>query len=73
MAYDIKITQQTPAKLADDSDCEKDEEGYTSPNLHRRISNEGLCKYILCINNLNSFRTTIVPTHDEMSTDVEIP
>lgn len=80
------ITGQTPAKPADREALIKDQNGYTHPNLHRRIdpqeppkeSDELLPRdYSIGIYGLNSYRTTTFNYHDdasyEASDDSEIP
>ena len=37
MPYENLVMGQGPAKLASDEDLERDEVGFTNPNLHRRI------------------------------------
>lgn len=79
-------TGQGPAKLATDEDIQRDDLGFTSKNLHRRIDpkdpiqsdnpyNQELQprQYTLSINGVNSYRTTTVIVHDEEQTDIEIP
>lgn len=70
---------QGPAKLATEEDLDRDAEGITNPNLHRRI-NPDLAKlddksisstYELCIHSTNSYRVTksTIDSPDEL----EIP
>ena len=76
---ETKITKigQGPAKLANDADIERDETGFTSPNLHRRIftspdKTENV-EYKVGIHGFDSYRTTEYILHDEESTTSEIP
>jgi hypothetical protein len=71
---------QGPAKLANSYDLDRDAEGITNPNLHRRIDpelseldNEGptSSSYELAIYSTNSYRIT-KHTIDE-SNELEIP
>ena len=71
---------QGPAKLATAEDIEKDQEGYTHPNLHRRIDDSVQepgeltpREYSLSIGGVNSYRTTSITVHEEGSTTSEIP
>lgn len=77
---------QGPAKVASDEDLQRDELGFTNPNLHRRIdpqepeiadsilNQEKLPRgYQLTIQNVHSYRTTTINAHDEESIDSEIP
>lgn len=75
-------TAQGEAKLATEQDLEKDVNGITNPNLHRRIDNQDTPKedkeiesdtYIVSVNAVNSFRTTKHTVHDEESDESEIP
>lgn len=68
-----------------DKDYQRDRNGYTNPNLHRRIETPSIVTdedkaqgildydYKLGIYGLNSYRTTEVITHDEESEISEIP
>lgn len=77
---------QGPATLADEDDLARDALGFTNPNLHRRIdphdppvaedplNQEALPRsYNLQIQNVHSYRTTHINTHDEESVTSEIP
>lgn len=73
---------QGPAKLADKEALDKDELGFTNLNLHRRVDpvdpekDSGEVQprdYIIGIQGTDSYRTTIINTHDEESTTQEIP
>ncbi len=68
---------QGPARETDEDDIKRDELGFTHPNLHRRIYTQPDCtanhKYSIGIYGYNSYRTTEIITHDEESTDSEIP
>lgn len=77
---------QGNAKLANESDLERDELGFTNPNLHRRIDpkepiqaenplNQKLepRKYILSVHGVYSYRNTKLTVHDEEQTYLEIP
>lgn len=72
---------QGPAKQATDEDLQRDETGFTNPNLHRRIDpkdpvdSDEVAKrnYDLSISNVDSYLTIQVNTHDEDSEDSEIP
>lgn len=73
---------QGPAKLASEEDLQRDENGYTNPNLHRRSEPEDPPtgdsevlprEYKFSIHDVNGFQTTIKTVHDEESTTSEIP
>lgn len=77
---------QGPARLADESDLERDALGFTHPNLHRRVDPQDPDTadseynqekyprgYQLMIQNVHSYRTTTINAHDEESIDSEIP
>ena len=76
----IPMTQGL-AVLADESDIERDETGFTHPNLHRRILTdrdtvEGEIeprKYDISVWGVDSYRTTYKVIHDEESTTLETP
>ncbi len=52
----------------------KDAEGFTNPNLHRRLSSDtGGSTYIVGIFGTNSYRYVYAPEHDEESDESEIP
>lgn len=63
--------------IIDESAALKDANGFTHPNLHRRIDTppDGSInrKYTLSIYGADSYRTTEYITHDEESTTSEIP
>lgn len=77
---DLWVSRQEASK-ASDNELEKDELGFTNPNLHRRINNDGDIippelkprQYNLSIYGYNSYRGIDITLHDEDSTDVEIP
>lgn len=77
---------QGPAHLATEEDLARDARGYTHPNLHRRVDpqtpptsedprNQEVAprNYQLSIQNVHSYRTTIINVHDEDSIDDETP
>ena len=73
---------QGEAKPATPEDIEKDTQGITEPNLHRRIDEDRADRmkgevekdhYTLSVQAVNSYRTTKHNTHDEESTVSEIP
>jgi len=77
---------QGPAILADEDDLDRDELGFTNPNLHRRVEphdppiaddpkNQELSprQYQLNLQNVRSYRTTQINVHDEESIDDETP
>lgn len=56
-------------------EAQRDEIGFTNPNLHRRKSDlipEGT-DYTIAIHGLNSYRYTESETHDEDSRTSEVP
>lgn len=76
-----------PAELATPEDIERDDLGFTNPNLHRRVDPkpEGRLlgedveytnrEYKFTIGHLNSYRTTTINTHNEAAdkiTDVNV-
>lgn len=78
---ELKLAQG-PAKPASAEDIEKDEEGITKPNLHRRIDEDLTVlqpdevekdTHSLQVSALNSYRSTTQYYHDEESTTSEIP
>lgn len=75
MSINIQPMGQGPAKIADSNDLIRDAEGYTNPNLHRRIntSNEDDISVHVGIYGVNSYRTVEYEVHDEESTTSEIP
>lgn len=75
----IQITQG-PAVLADETALQKDEQGFTHPNLHRRVDITTAVapevanrEYDLAIRGVSSYRTTTSFTHDEEATTTEMP
>lgn len=74
---------QGPGHFIPDSgeEMDKDQLGFTNPNLHRRIDPQPYFldgrsvenSYTISIYGHNSYRTTSVPLHDEESTTCEIP
>lgn len=77
---------QGPARPATAEDLARDELGFTGPNLHRRVdpqqppvaddprNQEALPRsYDLTIQNVHSYRTTHINTHDEESVYNETP
>lgn len=79
MPYDL-VMGQGPAKLASNEDLQRDEVGFTHPNLHRRIdphAEEGEYfprQYDLSINGTDSYRLTENFLRDENdNTDDEVP
>ena len=63
-----------------DEELIRDENGFTNPNLHRRIDAQMRespevreRSYHIKIEGLESIRTTEIFTHDEESTDDDIP
>lgn len=82
MAMEFPKTAQGAAVPADSEALEKDEIGFTNPNLHRRVDPQPPAPdsgevaprdYILSVQGVNSYRTEIIYTHDEESTTCEIP
>lgn len=83
MIDDYKMAQG-PAKPVEPGSAEeqKDEQGITKPNLHRRIDNESTPlspeevkpdTYELSVGGVSSYRTTTHTIHDEDSETSEIP
>lgn len=75
----IKMAQG-PAILADEKALSKDKQGLTHPNLHRRIKTNTTIgeedlpvDYGLSIQGVDSYRSTIILSHDEESTTRETP
>lgn len=75
-------TAQGEAKPATPVDISHDNGGITYPNLHRRVDDEATPlhpgevaadQYTLSVSGVSSYRTTKHTTHDEESTDSEIP
>lgn len=73
-------TAQGTFRPADEEDLERDTNGYTNPNLHRRIDpslQEGEVaerEYIIGVyDSIHSTRYTKLNYHDEESTTCEIP
>lgn len=90
MSYPDEINMQTYLRISHREPChliepgsleeQRDEIGYTNPNLHRRIDPQEptapMVKpntYKLTIQNNNSYRLTQRHTHDEDSTTSEVP
>ena len=76
------LVGQGSAKLANDEDLQRDNIGFTNPNLHRRVdpqppesdSDEVAPRdYMFAIQSTDSYRTTEIITHDEESVTSEIP
>lgn len=69
------------AKPLTDEEKQRDDVGFTHPNLHRRVDSKDPADYPeksprdykLSIQGLYSLRTTIKNTHDEESNEEEIP
>lgn len=80
-AYFRFANKQSPKLIeAGSIEEERDEIGYTNPNLHRRIDPQTQTSPILSpntysftIQNNQSYRLTHIHTHDEDSTTSEIP
>ena len=85
-SHDYPLAGQGPAKPADEDDLARDALGFTNPNLHRRIdpkqppvaddprNQEKYPRdYLLSLQNVHSYRTTIINAHDEESIDDETP
>lgn len=81
---DSLIMGRYPATTLTDEDIERDEHGYTHPNLHRRIDPHTIHndtdhmefkprQYTIGILSTNSYRTTEMFTHDEDSETSEVP
>lgn len=75
-------TGQGVAKLADAAATSLDDHGMTNPNLHRHVDAKTPSpesgevaprKYQFAIQNVNSYRTTRIITHDEESETDEVP
>lgn len=73
---------QGPWKEASTEDIEKDEIGFTNPNLHRRVDSETPAEgsgkyrpddYEVGIYSVNSYRLTESYYHSEDAEDNEIP
>ena len=81
MEYNNLWVHRKEASKASDAELEKDTLGFTNPNLHRRINNDGKVidpelkprQYNLSISGYNSYRGVDVTLHDEDSTASEIP
>lgn len=76
----VPKTAQGVAQVASEEDIRKDEQGFTYPNLHRRVEpsrGEGEVadrKYTIGVyDGLHSTVTVEKFTHDEESTTCEIP
>lgn len=81
MQYEDLWVSRKEASKASESELEKDKLGFTNPNLHRRINNDGHIidpelkprQYNLSISGYNSYRGVDITLHDEDSTTSEIP
>ena len=82
MSTVFPMVGQGTGRPVNENERKKDVQGFTHPNLHRRIDPQQLEEgsgevnprdYKLGIYNVNSYRTTIINTHDEESTTSEIP
>lgn len=79
MPYDMPVMGQGNMKQLTPEDQIRDDNGFTNPNLHRRIhphQYEGELdarEYNLAIQGVNSYRTTKYPIHDEDSITSDIP
>lgn len=82
MSTVFPMVGQGTGRPVNENERQKDIQGFTHPNLHRRIDpkqpKEGSGEvrprdYTLGIYNVNSYRTTTINTHDEESTTSEIP
>lgn len=84
MAYDAEklVMAQGLAEPIEDNSAEadKDEVGFTNPNLHRRMKTELEkpddvldMEISLRVQGVESYRTTSYTVHDEESTTCEIP
>ena len=79
MSYELPTTGQGNMKPLSPEDQERDDIGFTNPNLHRRIEhnvNEGEVgprNYNLAIQTIYSYRTTEYATHDEDGVSSDIP
>jgi len=72
----VPVSQMGATLVTQESDPEeyqKDMDGVTDPNLHRRIDTESEDSYSLVIRKLHSYRTRTYTTHDEDSETCEIP
>lgn len=78
---DFPRTASGPMKPASQEDIERDHNGYTHPNLHRRIDTDNIQEgelvprsYVIGVfDTTNSIRMTQLGDHDEESTTCEIP
>lgn len=76
----IKMTQG-PAVIADEEALQKDKQGFTHPNLHRRVKSDRTIgedeylprEYQLSVQGVDSYRSTRTFVHDEESTTSETP
>lgn len=75
MSTDMPKMGQGPAVpiVPGSIEADRDEVGFTHPNLHRRIDTQEPRKYQLGIYGLDSYRSTEINLHDEESTTDEIP
>ena len=59
---------------ASNEDLQRDELGYTNPNLHRRVDEDSqMISKVGVYDGIHSFRTVDLNLHDEESTTCEIP
>lgn len=83
MAVEFPKTAQGVAVPANMSDLQKDQHGFTNPDLHRRVDPQPPApdsgevaprEYMIGVyDGLHSYRTVTIVTHDEESTTSEIP
>lgn len=81
MAIERPKMEQGPAKVASGEDEQRQQIGFTNPNLHRIVEPlEPTDKeetrprdYMFSIQGYDSYRTTEIFYHDEEQTDKEIP
>lgn len=86
VTHSYPVMGQGPAELATEDDLERDELGFTNPNLHRRVEphdppiaddprNQEIAprSYQLNIQGVRSYRTTQINVHNEESIDDETP
>ncbi len=81
MTTEFPKTGQGPAKIANEKDLQRDKTGFTNPNLHRRTDpkqskDEKELKprqYEFEIQDVNSYRTTMIIIHDEETDKPELP
>lgn len=83
MSIEFPKTAHGTAVPASEEDLQRDEHGFTNPNLHRRVDPQQPApdsgevaprSYMLGVyDGLHSYRTETIYTHDEESTTSEIP